>query len=150
MFPDPIPTWRYKGISSPTPTILRTPASYPRIQLKTPGQDGGIGKCTSPPCTTTEKITIRPQNKYHTELSEHQAVWKSDNEGFKKTHSSRQVGRAETWCGTERWQNGWSHIHVWWIKIGRDTLGMRDPRPRPDDSAQGSSTRKINPHNFWL
>ena len=40
--------------------------------------------------------------------------------------------------------------HVWWIKIGRDTAGVRDPHPTPDYPAQGSSARKISPHNFWL
>ena len=52
--------------------------------------------------------------------------------------------------GGSDWQNGWSHIHVWWIKIGKDTWGMRDPSQRPDHTAQGSSIRKIKPHNFWL
>ena len=27
---------------------------------------------------------------------------------------------------------------------------MSDLSPRPDHSAQGSSVRKISPHNFWL
>ena len=25
-----------------------------------------------------------------------------------------------------------------------------DPKPRPDHPAQGSSSKKISPHNFWL
>ena len=57
------------------------------------------------------------------------------------------------WFGAERWQwqwNRWSHIHMWWIKIGRDTLGVSDPSPRPDGTAPSSSARKINLHNFWL
>ena len=41
---------------------------------KNSSQYGGIGKHTLPPCTTTEKITTRPQNKYHPEPSENQAV----------------------------------------------------------------------------
>ena len=45
---------------------------------------------------------------------------------------------------------GWSHIHVWWIKIGRGTSGTKDLSPGPDHIAQGSSTRKISPHNFCL
>ena len=36
------------------------------------------------------------------------------------------------------------------VKFGRDTLGVSDPSPRPDSIAQGSSTRKVSPHNFWL
>ena len=47
------------------------------------------------------------------------------------------------------WQKKWSHIHVWWIKIGKDTLGVNDSSPRPDRTAQYSSARKINPYNFW-
>ena len=42
----------------------------------------------------------------------------------------------------------WSHIHMWWIKIRRNTLGVSDPSPKPDFTAQGSSTRKINSQNF--
>ena len=45
----------------------------------------------------------------------------------------------------------WVFPHLlWWIIIWRDTSEVRDPSPRPDYPAQGSSTRKINPHNFWL
>ena len=32
----------------------------------------------------------------------------------------------------------------------RDISGARDPSPTPDHLAQGSSARKISPHNFWL
>ena len=69
---------------------------------------------------------------------------------LKKPHSSRQVGGEEMWRWAERWWNGQSHILVWWIKIRRDTSGVRDPSPRPDHTAQVSSIRKINPYNFWL
>ena len=58
-------------------------------------------------------------------------------------------------CSTEghgQLQDGhrWSHIHMWWIKIRMDTLGANDPNPRTDCTSQGSSARKINPHNFQL
>ena len=33
---------------------------------------------------------------------------------------------------------------------GRDTLGASDPSLRPDHTAQGSSTGKIDPHYHWL
>ena len=46
--------------------------------------------------------------------------------------------------------NRQSHIHVWWRKIGKDTLGVSDPSPKPDHTTQCSSIRKINPHNLWL
>ena len=85
-------------------------------------------------------------------------------------YSSRCLGGVETWRVVERWGEGQSlrsgvepqewhgevaeqayHIHVWWIKIGRDTSGVKDLRPKPDQpEAQGSSARKINSHNFWL
>ena len=55
----------------------------------------------------------------------------------------------ETQRCTEMW-NKQSHIHMWWIKIRRDTLGLRDPSHRPDHLAQDSSDREISPHNFWL
>ena len=45
----------------------------------------------------------------------------------------------------ETW-NGWSHTHIWWIKIGRDISGVRDCSPTPDHLAQGSSARKVTPH----
>ena len=47
-------------------------------------------------------------------------------------------------------QNGQYHTYMWWIKIRRDILGVRYPSPTPDHPAQGSSARKIRPHNFWL
>ena len=40
--------------------------------------------------------------------------------------------------------------YMWWIKIGKDSLGASNPSHRPDHIAQGCSTKKINPHNFWL
>ena len=51
--------------------------------------------------------------------------------------------------GMEKW-NGQYYTHVWWIKIRRDTLGVRDPVLTPDHPVQGSSARKITPYNFWL
>ena len=59
-------------------------------------------------------------------------------------------GSTEMRYGMKRQWDGWSHIHVWRIEIQKDTLGLRDPSPRPDHIAQGSSAGKINPHNFWL
>ena len=63
----------------------------------------------------------------------------------------------EMWNDMERrWlQQQWnehrqSHIHIWQIKIRRDTLGVSDSSPRPDHTIQSSSARKINPRNFWL
>ena len=70
---------------------------------------------------------------------------------LKKPCLSRQVGEAEMRRDTERQQqNGQSPIQVWWIKIRRVTLGVSDPSPRLDHTAQGSSARKIDSYNFWL
>ena len=41
-------------------------------------------------------------------------------------HGNRWRG-AETRFGIERWCNGWSSTHGWWIKIVRDTLEQRIP-----------------------
>ena len=100
---------------------------------RTSGQDGGVGKLH----ITTEKIKTRLQNKFHPDSLENQAVWKSDNQGLKEA-TYIQIGRRGG--DAERWWNGWSHIHVWWVKIGKDTSEASDPSPRPDYSAQGSST----------
>ena len=114
-----------------------------------------------PLCTTIAKYTIIPQDKYHPKLSENQTVWKSHNQGLKEAtfiQTGRRGGNMEM-CreacrhgvaqrGTDG--NMRSHIHVWWIKIGRDISGVRDPSPRSDHSEQGSGTRKISHHNFWL
>ena len=69
---------------------------------------------------------------------------------LKKSHSSRWVGTAQMWrcegrCGDAEWQ---SHNSMCWIKIGRDTSGMRYPSPIPDHQAQGSRARKMSPYNF--
>ena len=45
---------------------------------------------------------------------------------------------------------GWSHTHMWRIRIGRDTSGVRGPSPTPGHLVQGFSARKISIHNFWL
>ena len=56
-----------------------------------------------------------------------------------------EMGRRgeKMWCSSERQgrhRHRWSHIHVWWIEIRRDILGLKDPSPRPDHTAQRSST----------
>ena len=49
-------------------------------------QDGGIGKHSSPPHTTTAKITTKFQNNYHPELSDNWAKRKFNNQGIKRSH----------------------------------------------------------------
>ena len=36
------------------------------------------------------------------------------------------------------------------LKFGREFLGARSASPKPGHLEQGSSARKISPHNFWL
>ena len=95
-------------------------------------------------------------NQNHQKIKAYESPKTKD---LKKPHSSRQVGGAESriWqrgaetpCGAQRQQQRRFHIHVQWIKIGREILAASDPRCRPDHTAQGSSTGKINPHNLWL
>ena len=50
-------------------------------------------------------------------------------------------GEALRCRGTEM-RNEWSHIHMRWIKIGRDNSGERDLSNTPDHPAQGSSARR--------
>ena len=52
---------------------------------------------------------------------------------LKKPHPSRLVGGAQM-------QKGWSHTHVWWIKIQEGHLRSDIP---------GSSARKVSPHNCY-
>ena len=111
--------------------ILKNRKEYPQ---ENSSQDGGIGKYASTPSTTRAKNTTRLQNKYHPELSENQAVWKSNNQGCKEAtfiqlgrrggdvekHGEAQRG-VERWKGTEmqsgmerpRDWNWQAHIHMW-------------------------------------
>ena len=47
----------------------------------------------------------------------------------------------------KKW-NGWSHNHVWWINIGRDTSGVRGHSSLAYHQAQGSSAREITSITF--
>ena len=62
---------------------------------------------------------------------------------LKKPHLPRLVGGAQTWNRLVP--------HPRTVdKIQQAYLGVRSPSPTPGPPTQGSSTRKINPHNFWL
>ena len=50
--------------------------------------------------------------------------------------------------GGGKWAQPVPHSHM--VDKNWDTLGRSHPSPRPDSTAQGSSARKIDPHNFWL
>ena len=87
----------------------------------------------------TYKTTVK-QNDQKVEL-----YGSLTNKELKKSNSSKWVGGANA----EMWNRQY-HTHAYWIKIRRYTLGAKDPTPTPDHPAQGSSTRKVSPHNFWL
>ena len=55
----------------------------------------------------------------------------------------------DCWEG-QRCRMGWSHTYIWWIKIRRDSSGVRCPNSTPGRPAQGSSARKRSLRNFWL
>ena len=78
----------------------------------------------------------------------------------KKPHSSRWVREAESqrlaerygdamWYGKAAVERVVTHSHVV-DKIQEGYLGSKQSQPRSHCTAQGSSARKIDPHNFWL
>ena len=69
--------------------------------------------------------------------------WKPDTSELKKSHPSRLAGGC-------RCRRGWSHIHVWWVKIREGYLGREESQTHTRPPVQGSSARKISPHNFWM
>ena len=134
--------------------IISFQTNWSKYETWSSREDGGVGKHALPPHIATAKVTARRQHKYHPDLSENGAVWKSDNQGFKAAafiQTSRRGGDMERCGDAERWWNGRFHVLVWWIKIGRDTsggrdtLGMSNPSPKPDHPALASSTKMIIP-----
>ena len=101
----------------------------------TSGQDGSVGKHSSPPCTTTAKITTKLQNNYQN-CQKIKLYGSLTTKELTKSHLSRQAGGAEAQrlsdMETVEIRNGWSHTHVWRIKMGRDAMGVRDPSPTPE------------------
>ena len=104
---------------------LSLPLSLKAMKKKclqgTSGQNGGLGKHSSPPHSPPR--TTKVQNNYNPELSENQALWKSDSQGIKEV-TFIQRGRR----GREA-EQAVPHPHVV-DKNWRDTLGVRDPSPR--------------------
>ena len=97
----PFSCYTVRGSSCMTSKQSRVTFSRIKMNMWTSSQDGGIGKHALPPCTTIAKITTGLQNKYHPDSSENQAVWKSDNQGFKEAtfiQMGKRVGEVE-WCG---------------------------------------------------
>ena len=62
---------------------------------------------------------------------------------LKKPQPSRLVGGTQTIMG-------WSHTHMWQIKIQEGYLRSKESQAHTRPPAQGSNAKKISPHNFWL
>ena len=102
----------------------------------TASQDGGVGKHGLPTPTTTAKITTKLQNNYHPQSSENQAVWKSNNKGIKEvTFIQTRTRDADT-------EQTVPHL------CAVDKNWKEYLSPTADHPNQGSSARKISPHNF--
>ena len=121
-----------------------------------------VSKHVLPPCKTTAKIIIRLQNKYPSDLSENRALWKSDNQGLKEAtfiltgRRGGDVGRGidmgkggEVDRRREGVEQAVPHSHV--VDKNREGYLVSDQsQPQTKYPAQGSTTRKISPDNFWL
>ena len=70
--------------------------------------------------------------------------WKSNNYGIKET-TSIHTGKKDT----DMERAGLTHM-CGGQKLRMDTSRARSPSPTADLPAQGSSARKISPHNFWV
>ena len=108
--------------------------------------NGGISKHGLPPHTTTSKLQLN----YRTTIiqlfrtTRYGAEWKSYNYGIKEETTSRLVGGMETKNGLV------PHSHV----VGKNPEGYLGSKGTQSHTrllpVQGSSARKISPHNFWL
>ena len=92
-----------------------------KIPKQTSGQGGGIGKHTSHLHTTIAKNIATVQNKYHPELSENQAVWKSNNQGSKEA-TFIQIGRRGK--DVERSREAWRGGEIWRCRVVQRGAGM--------------------------
>ena len=45
---------------------------------------------------------------------------------------------------------GWSHIHVWWIKIQEGYRGSEESQPHTRPPSPGSQCQEEKSPNFWL
>ena len=99
--------------------------------MGTSGQDGVVSRHTLPPCTTTERIITKPQNKYHPEMAENRTAWKSDNHGFKEATFTLQMGRRGGDVET-----GGDERRCGVVQRGSSTNGMGAPDSRVVDKNQ--------------
>ena len=120
-----------------------------QIKLGISGQDGGIGRHILPPCTTIKRITTNLKTENTQNCKKIKLYGSPTTKDLKKTYSSRWVGAAE--MGSRSREDV-----VWWQQGGSQQNGQSHNKgswrgsPRPVRAAQGSSTRKIKPHNSWL
>ena len=111
-------------------------------------QDRGMGRYTVSPCTTKRRATTNLKTKNNQNCQKIELYGSLTTRELKKKHSSRLVGGAEMGSRGEEdvWQDGswWTgrfHIHVQ-ISL-EEQLGSE-----ADHATQGSSARKIKPHNL--
>ena len=117
--------------------------AYKQQKFRTSGQYSGIGKHGLSPRTTTSKLQLNHRTtitQNHLKYS-WMEVWQLQNQ---RNHIHPD------WYKGQRHGMSWSHIHVWWIKFGRDISGAKSPSPILGPPAQGSNARKVSPHNFCL
>ena len=89
----------------------------------TSGQDGGIGRCTLPPCTSKRRKTTNLKTKNNQNCQKIELCGTPTSKELKKKYSPRLVGEAETssqgreepWQGTAGGPGGWDGS--WWSHI---------------------------------
>ena len=119
------------------------PRSFKKMSRDFSSQDGSIGRhglyLHTSKLPLKYRITIT-----HSELSEIELNGSLIAMELKKPHPSRLVRRSTDaeWAGPTPTCGA--------SKFSRDILGVRSPSPTPRPPAQGSSSRKISPHNFGL
>ena len=89
------------------------------------------------------KITTKIWNNHNSEPSKIELNGSLKTKELKKPHPLKLVGGVQMWNGLV------SHPCVV-DKFGRDISEAKSPSHTSGPPAQGSSARKISPHNFWL
>ena len=107
-----------------------------------------------PPHTPTKKLQLDYKTNITQNCQKIELYISPKTTDLKKPHSSRWAGGAETQrevkiCGGAA-ELEVPHPHVV-DKNQEESSGARDPNSKSGHpAAQGSSTRKVNPHNIWL
>ena len=70
---------------------------YVKDIFQTSGQNGGVGRHTSPPHTTTKRITTNVQTENTQDYQKTELYGSPINKDLKNPYSSRRVGGVELW-----------------------------------------------------